>query len=133
MLTNTERRALELARVRIEAKQHVHLCYALNTVSGIIDTPAMTGACNRLKCFIMRRLAPHATLDDWIGEHHPDRVPQYNDDRRQARIDWINWMLDETPARTPTVTVRAIPRIETLVSARRISVPVPRDRRPTFV
>jgi len=126
MLNATERHALELARQRIAEGKHVHLCYALNAVSGTIDTPAMTAACNRLKSFIMQRLSPDATLDGWIAYHHYDKQPHSLNERRQARIDWINWMLDEpTTAKTLVdVSTSAWPW------ERGITINSPRDRRP---
>jgi len=125
MLNATERHALELARQRIAEGKHVHLCYALNAVSGTVDTLAMTHACNRLKSYIMKSLYPRSTLDDWIARHHHDRQPHSLNERREARIQWIDWMLDE-----PAKTLVDVPVDTWPWSSRPVTMPVPRDSRP---
>jgi hypothetical protein len=85
----------------------------------------------RLRAYVMRSIEPFATLDDWIVNRecqafpsNPElrKVPYSNEQRREARMHWIDWVLGtrtryerpQAPVLKP-ITVTVLPRIETLV------------------
>ncbi|UQN68300.1 hypothetical protein L0Z11_11445 [Burkholderia multivorans] len=98
-LTQDQRTALLCARQYIEEGREVHLCFALICVE--LRYPKLKIAVGRLKAYIQLVLGPFATLDEWIVDHERKkpaeerRFPRTWGQRREARIQWIDWMLDE--------------------------------------
>ncbi|WP_261524481.1 hypothetical protein [Burkholderia multivorans] len=98
-LTQDKRTALLCARQYIEEGIEVHLCFALRHVAR--RYPKLNTAVEGLRAYIQRALSPYTTLEEWIGRHelvkprHLQRLPVTKAERREARIQWIDWMLDE--------------------------------------
>ncbi|OXJ20285.1 hypothetical protein [Burkholderia sp. AU6039] len=96
-LTQDQRTALHCARQIIAEGRRIHLCLALNSVS--MTYPKLGKAALLLKVHVMNAIAPFGTLDDWIMHHeqlkpeHARRIPWTKFERREARINWIDWML----------------------------------------
>ena len=135
-LTPLQRKALELASEKINRREHIHLCYALTAVSGDSGDYRLWAAVSTLKNFVMAALFPHSTLDDWIADRHrldnSTPVPNTNDERRQARIQWIDWFLDENAPTAITDPLKLNgPTLPSLLGLdRNITINSPRDRRP---
>ncbi|MCO1358855.1 hypothetical protein L0Y97_08010 [Burkholderia multivorans] len=98
-LTQEQRVALIVARQYIAEGRDAHLCFALNRVAR--RYPKLNTAAEGLRAYIQRALSPYTTLEEWIARHelvkppHLRRLPVAKADRREARIQWIDWMLDE--------------------------------------
>jgi hypothetical protein len=135
-LTTNQRKALELARKRIANGDHTFLCFALNFVAG--ENERLAIACSELRTYVCHALEGHATLDDWIREKHgAKKAPRWINDRQQARIQWIDWMLGETLQQhqqqvsdSLTREARENPRI---LIGRPMTINSPRDRRPVRI
>ncbi|MBR7900755.1 hypothetical protein [Burkholderia multivorans] len=98
-LTQDKRTALLCARQYIEEGIEVHLCFALRHVAR--RYPKLNPAVEGLRAYIQRALSPYTTLEEWIAHHelvkppHLRRLPVTKAEHREARIQWIEWMLDE--------------------------------------
>ncbi|MBU9211852.1 hypothetical protein [Burkholderia multivorans] len=98
-LTQDQRTALLCARQYIEEGIEVHLCFALRHVAR--RYPKFNTAVEGLRAYIQRALSPYTTLEEWIARHelvkppHLRRLPVTKAERREARIQWIDWMLNE--------------------------------------
>ncbi|MCA8249226.1 hypothetical protein LGN12_18865 [Burkholderia multivorans] len=99
VLTQEQRVALIVARQYIAEGRDVLLCFALNRVAR--RYPKLNTAVEGLRAYIQRALSPYTTLEEWIAHHelvkppHLQRLPVTKVERREARIQWIDWMLDE--------------------------------------
>lgn len=90
-LTPEKREALKLARARIESRQNMFICHALNWVQ--FSRPDLKEACVSLKLYIAKQISPERSLGMW----QLLRGFGYRSDaqRRLDRLAWIDWMLDE--------------------------------------
>ncbi|WP_254213950.1 hypothetical protein [Burkholderia multivorans] len=91
-LTPEKREALKLARKRIAAGQSRYICFALEAVT--IKRPDLEEAAAELKGYIHDKLGNwHVSLEAWQRRNgFGDRGEEQ---WRQDRIAWIDWMLDE--------------------------------------
>ncbi|MCO1402866.1 hypothetical protein [Burkholderia multivorans] len=91
-LTPEKREALKLARKRIQSRKNRFICHALRFVS--IRHPHLRAACASLERYIAQQIGGERwTLETWQDANgFGDRVEEQ---RRQDRIAWIDWMLDE--------------------------------------
>ncbi|PRE27566.1 hypothetical protein [Burkholderia multivorans] len=91
-LTPEKREALMLARMRIAAGQSRFICFALESVT--IKRPYLEEAAAELKGYIHDKLGDrYVSLEAWqkrngFGERGEEQC-------RQDRLAWIDWMLDE--------------------------------------
>ncbi|RKP56398.1 hypothetical protein [Pararobbsia silviterrae] len=100
-----QRIALERARKVLKRGEENYLCYALSCVISEIlyrgepgvDDLAVKEACLDLRVFVMNAIYPHGTLEGWSEEHAPTQRPKTAHQRRAQRIQWIDWMLGDTP------------------------------------
>lgn len=122
MALNTIERALlvQAAKV-IERGTHIHLCYALGNASHELGGGLHYDAAFRLRHYIHEVLGDYATLDDWIiareGRRLPfnpeqRRVPTGREERAEARLGWIRWMLKKGKRYDPTATVLVVTRTD---------------------
>ena len=109
-LTTLDREALTKARALIAEGREIYICHALQTVAD--HRPRLRASRDRLKAWIERELLPCYSLDSWNADN--GRKVHWRDcsrdTRREWRLQWIDWMLNEPKA----ITVRTLPRVETL-------------------
>jgi isochorismate hydrolase len=92
VLNNPKREALRRARHLIKTKQEYFICHALDNVA--MGSPKiLSHACEQLKRYVREALTPVGTLQNWQAHNKmPDRG---SDQRREDRLAWIDWMLNE--------------------------------------
>lgn len=89
MLTDIERELLKRARQRIKNNRSSYICYALSNEA---QTPEERRAATRLRDFIENQLYPNCSLQGWQEDHG---IHRSQSQRKQDRLNWIDWMLGE--------------------------------------
>ena len=78
--------ALKVARKIIEAEVYRHTCNAL---------PPNKGG-DTVRAYIGAALCGYATYRGWLYGHYPFIARKMSgDDEKQARIQWIDWMIEQ--------------------------------------
>jgi hypothetical protein len=109
-LTATERALLSRARQILVEKEQIYICAAIaqachEQVAEITSRPAFANsqthevgeAAARLREYVMRSLGGYSTLDAWqkYQWQHRGGVPRDFEQRRDDRLAWLDWMLNE--------------------------------------
>jgi hypothetical protein len=101
-LNQLERRILMTARARIATGEDHRICYAIsNATTGLLSAlPScrfveIREASNRLRTFIMGAIEDRFGLEDWLRAHAFHDVAGDKVKQRKARIQWLDWLLDE--------------------------------------
>jgi len=93
------RLSLIAARRRILLRENSMICLALQRVAE--KHPLRGRACHKLQKWINSMLGGLMSYDTWVSAHHKHLVAQpipfdeYRNKARQARLDWIDWMLTQ--------------------------------------
>jgi copper oxidase (laccase) domain-containing protein len=91
VLNNPKREALRRVRHLIKTNQCTFICHALDEVA--LNSKVLRHACEQLKAYVAEALKPSSVLQNWQAHNKmPDRG---SDQRREDRLAWIDWMLNE--------------------------------------
>jgi hypothetical protein len=97
VLSELERKLLNLARSAIRAGREKFVCYAIDNarISERVATyHELWEAKNRLRQYISRSLNYRGTLGNWLAAKNRNSWMD-SELQRKARIAWITWMLGE--------------------------------------
>lgn len=95
------REVLLKARANIKARRNIYLCYALR--SSMYHRPHLRQAGDYLRAYIMRSLEESSYLENWQNAERNKAAGmtitpwqwKSNTQKRNDRIMWIDWMLEE--------------------------------------
>jgi hypothetical protein len=82
---------LKEARKLIEARQERFICLAI--LSPTLAFKENEVHIDSLERWIQVLLGKHATYDQWLHFHHPNKVNQLDNYYTEARLQWMDWMI----------------------------------------
>ena len=86
--------ALDAARERVRLDRDCFICWSLDHAA--CRCPKLWPAVRYLKWFIMRMLKHDGVYYNTVGSYLRARFDEYYDyDRKQVRLDWIDWMKEQ--------------------------------------